>query len=168
MNILANKISVFELSDHNDVFEYAKQINYDKNKHNIFTFRINTKDIYDYQTEIIKQKTLNSFLKCYDEYFNYHNIKSQKHKDNLVFKKYVKNDIFLKHVDCSDENEIYYIAIIFLNDDFIGGKLVFDDLTISYLPKKNSLIIFPCYIYHSVERLLSGERYTIMYSTKSL
>lgn len=168
MNILSNKIAVFNLKDTSNILEYAKQINYDINKHNIFNFRMNVNESYLDKVELVKKKILKHFLECYKEYFDYYNISSHGYKDNLVFRKYVKDDNFFKHIDCYNENEISYVGIIFLNDDFVGGKLIFDDLKISYTPKKNDLIIFPCYIYHSVERLLFGTRYTIMYSTQLL
>ena len=55
-------------------------------------------------------------------------------------------------------------TIIFLNDNFEGGELVFPELDITIKPKKGTLICFPSgrnYL-HQVKPVTSGERYSLV------
>ena len=53
-----------------------------------------------------------------------------------------------------------YSIVIFLNDDFEGGELVFDNITIK--PVKNMLISFSKELGHHVKKVTGGERYTLV------
>ena len=53
-----------------------------------------------------------------------------------------------------------YSIVIFLNDDFEGGELVFDNITIK--PVKNMLIAFSKELGHHVKKVVNGERYTLV------
>jgi hypothetical protein len=55
--------------------------------------------------------------------------------------------------------------VLFLNDNFVGGELVFDDITIK--PKKNMLTYFSGDLGHHVKPVKSGERYTLVGFTHS-
>ncbi len=55
-------------------------------------------------------------------------------------------------------------AVLYLNDDFTGGEIVFPNLDFEYKPKAQSLVVFQGYgieYLHEVKTLTSGKRYTI-------
>ena len=54
----------------------------------------------------------------------------------------------------------YMEYLVYLNDDFSGGDLIFED-SISIHPKSGNLIIFPDNLPHEVSPV-SGKRYTVM------
>lgn len=55
-------------------------------------------------------------------------------------------------------------TILFLNDDFEGGDLVFPDLRIVIRPEPGLLLCFPssAWYRHGVEPVISGDRYTMV------
>ena len=53
-----------------------------------------------------------------------------------------------------------YSIIVFLNDDFIGGNLMFDDILIK--PVKNMMITFSKELGHHVKKVNKGARYTLV------
>lgn len=57
---------------------------------------------------------------------------------------------------------IEYAANIYLNDDYEGGELVFNNLRHSIKPKSGQLILFPSGIEykHEVSQISSGDRYS--------
>ena len=62
------------------------------------------------------------------------------------------------HVDDSLNDK--FAAIVYLNDNYIGGETVFDELTI--FPEKGKLVIFEnSKLQHSVSEIVSGVRYTL-------
>ena len=48
------------------------------------------------------------------------------------------------------------------NDEYTGGDLYIDGLSKNHLKKKGTLIVFPSLFYHSVGRVLSGERLSLV------
>lgn len=54
--------------------------------------------------------------------------------------------------------------LIYLNDNYEGGELVFPEWGVAFKPKQGTLIAFPSYIEfsHTVRPVTSGERYTIV------
>lgn len=69
------------------------------------------------------------------------------------------------HADSVDpEPWIEFSTVIYLNDEFTGGKIYFPNQDFEYSPKKLSAVFFPSagteYI-HGVTKVLSGARYTI-------
>ena len=48
------------------------------------------------------------------------------------------------------------------NHEYTGGNLCIDGLSKKHLKKKGTLIVFPSFFYHSVERVLSGERLSLV------
>ena len=53
-----------------------------------------------------------------------------------------------------------YSFIIFLNEDFDGGDVIFDNVRVK--PKKGQMIYFSGDQGHFVENILSGNRYTLI------
>jgi hypothetical protein len=59
-----------------------------------------------------------------------------------------------------------FVAIVYLNDNYSGGNLVFDKHKISISPSAGTVVAFdPGFTnLHSVSEILEGERYTILAS----
>jgi hypothetical protein len=52
-----------------------------------------------------------------------------------------------------------HVAALFLNDDYEGGELYFEELDISLKPKAGTLVLFPgYYTRHGVKEITSGTR----------
>lgn len=71
------------------------------------------------------------------------------------------------HLDAQDpEPFIEFSTVIYLNDEFTGGKIYFPNQNFVYAPKKYSAVFFPSagseYI-HGITEVESGERYTALY-----
>lgn len=80
---------------------------------------------------------------------------------NYTIKKYRTGGEMGSHVDKNidnPENSMDWTALIYLNDDYEGGELVFDKLNIKLKPSAGSIIFFPCLESHRVERILSGTK----------
>lgn len=69
--------------------------------------------------------------------------------------KYDQNAFMGPHVDLNDDN--YYLAytiVVYLNDDYEGGELYFNDLDIKIKPQAGSVIMYPSahpYTHQSLE-----------------
>ena len=82
--------------------------------------------------------------------------------------KYFENHHYQFHVDASPEHHRTLSAILFLNNDYKGGKLIFktlsDEEEITIEPTPGSLIIWPSnFLFpHMVKPVTEGVRYTIV------
>jgi hypothetical protein len=73
----------------------------------------------------------------------------------------------LPHMDDQDpEPFIEYSTVIYLNEDFTGGKIFFPKKQFEYQPKKYSALFFPSekeeWI-HGITPVESGSRYVLLY-----
>ena len=66
-----------------------------------------------------------------------------------------------EHSDNSGGDEIKYGVVLYLNEDFEGGELIYPDLDIQIKPQKGMLIYHPGDEKHSVSKVISGNRYTL-------
>lgn len=76
------------------------------------------------------------------------------------------------HTDAQDpEPWIEWSTVIYLNDEYTGGKIYFPRQRFEYQPKKYSAVFFPSagteYV-HGISEILSGERYTLLYMHTSI
>ena len=57
-----------------------------------------------------------------------------------------------------------YTGLVYLNDDFTGGELVFPDLDVVIAPRPGLLVGFPSNhkFVHAVPKVLSGKRYSLL------
>lgn len=82
--------------------------------------------------------------------------------------KYESGGHYDTHVDHGSLTPRTLSCILFLNDNFKGGRLIFEDIVSKektfVTPKKGRLIIWPsCYLYpHCVEPVQEGTRYSIV------
>ena len=56
-----------------------------------------------------------------------------------------------------------YTGIVYLNDNFTGGELVFPRLNVTIVPRRGLLVAFPSNhrFVHAVPKVLSGKRYSL-------
>lgn len=67
------------------------------------------------------------------------------------------------HVDNannSDKDNIYGL-ILYLNDNYTGGKIHYKDLDIEYQPKRGDLVVHYAGYLHGVTQVISGVRYIL-------
>lgn len=88
------------------------------------------------------------------------------HSDRVVWqgrnivRMYNENDTYHWHGDQSPENHAEFSYIIYLNDDFDGGRTLFLNDRIGVTPKKGSVLCFPVdhYHLHKGTRVKSGVK----------
>lgn len=62
-----------------------------------------------------------------------------------------------KNID-NPKNSMDWTALIYLDDDYEGGQLVFDNLGYELKPEAGSVVFFPCLETHSVREIVSGTK----------
>jgi len=90
------------------------------------------------------------------------------HANQAEFLKYPAGGRYTTHVDsfldptAQDCRKLTVLA--FLNDDFEGGKFYFMQGSEKVYPyqKKGTIIVFPSFIPHGVEDIISGTRYSVV------
>ena len=67
------------------------------------------------------------------------------------------------HVDDLGVSEYHMSALIYLNDDFVGGEISFPTHNLSIKPNKGDLVVFPGNLNyaHKIDPITSGDRYTM-------
>jgi predicted 2-oxoglutarate/Fe(II)-dependent dioxygenase YbiX len=80
---------------------------------------------------------------------------------NLIHR-YQKGQGKVQHRDDSGDMDIRYGIVIYLNDDYWGGEIIYPDYNLSIKPKARSLILHPGYLNHFVDPVQSeSSRYVI-------
>jgi Rps23 Pro-64 3,4-dihydroxylase Tpa1-like proline 4-hydroxylase len=112
----------------------------------------------------INSLVLSKIKQCIDDYGTSWEIDIT-HYEPLNFVKYRHpNNYFKLHVDHGPEHFRTVSAVLYLNDDYEGGELVFprlDNLVIK--PKFGDIVVFPSnYPYvHESKNILSGTKYSV-------
>lgn len=119
-----------------------------------------TEDIDNVKLEIFKCQP--TFLKISNDYF-LGKLKNLKSYEEVKLIKYSINDFFENHTDSIITNERKYSLFYYLNDNYLGGELVFTNLNLKIKPKANSVIIFPSgsEYAHEVLPITYGTKYVI-------
>lgn len=92
------------------------------------------------------------------------NIKVDLVTKNYTIKKYKTSQMIPAHRDRDnhyDLNTYDWTALIYLNDDYTGGSLEFNNLGYSINPKAGSIIFFSSDELHTAHQVLSGNKYFI-------
>lgn len=78
--------------------------------------------------------------------------------------KYGIGQNFTNHIDDHPDYHRRISLVYYMNDDYLGGEIVFPRFGISYKPKANELLMFPStYTYnHSVVPVTNGTRYAVV------
>jgi len=69
-----------------------------------------------------------------------------------------------KHTDSYDEDKSKTISVVlYLNDNYVGGEIEFEDQGIFLKPSAGSIIVFPSKApyYHASKPVLSGQKYIV-------
>ncbi len=120
----------------------------------------------------INQQIVDAMIPCIDHYLSVHDVKIAKefmygnhgHK-TLSINKYFTNAELSDHVDSfGDDNSPTLSTVIYLNDNYEGGNIVFKEQGIDIKPEAGSLVIFPSTppYYHKSSRIISGTKYMIL------
>lgn len=66
-----------------------------------------------------------------------------------------------EHSDDAGGEEIKYGVVLYLNEDFEGGELIYPKLDLEIKPKKGMLVYHLGSEKHRVSKVISGNRYTL-------
>ncbi len=118
----------------------------------------------DSELAILLQSLFNKYIIEYikknDTNFNQY----IQHEISII--KYGKDDYVKEHNDCGNikfGDSIYnvaYSSLLYLNDSH-GGELILDGEEINI--KQGQFVTFPAETLHSVKKILSGSRYTVLF-----
>jgi len=117
-------------------------------------------DIDSVKLEIFKCQPI--FLKLFNDYF-LGKIKNFSSYGKIELIKYSVNDFFENHTDSVVVNGRKYSVFYYLNDNYLGGELVFTNLNLKIKPESNSVIIFPSgsEYSHEVLPITYGNKYVM-------
>lgn len=84
--------------------------------------------------------------------------------DEITIRKYHPGGKMGPHIDCEeddDESRLTASIVLYLNDDFEGGDVIFPNHGISFKPEPGSILIFPSVkpYYHESTEIISGYKY---------
>ena len=76
------------------------------------------------------------------------------------------------HADAQDpEPWIEWSTVVYLNDEYTGGKIYFPKQKFEYQPRKFSAVFFPSagteYV-HGISEVLTGKRFTMLFMHTSM
>lgn len=137
----------------NELFSYK-----DKNTGKQWKNKISSKDMISYKSNLILLNTCNKILKLAESLYN---VKLE-FSSSLQLVKWQETDNMEQHVDDFAVFHNNISSILYINDDYSGGEIVFKQYNYSIKPKSGSLVLFPGnkYYAHSVNKIISGNRYT--------
>jgi len=77
-----------------------------------------------------------------------------------VYRQYSKNDFYDWHIDDYKTRTNLISYVVYLNDDFEGGKTLFLNDRLSVKPKKGTILCFPCGLQwiHKSTKIKSGNK----------
>lgn len=85
---------------------------------------------------------------------------------NYTIKQYNEGSSIAAHTDRDhdhDKNTFDWTALIYLNDDFNGGDVVFNDLGHRISPKAGSILFFPTDLVHTAEQVYGKKCFIFLY-----
>lgn len=109
---------------------------------------------------ILKSKNHKLMIEIYEKVSDLFNISLHTQSIRMIHKTDSKS-FWEEHSDDSGGSDILFGVVIYLNDNFIGGELVYPDLGVSIKPKQGMLVFHKGSDKHKVTKVLSGNRYTL-------
>jgi predicted 2-oxoglutarate/Fe(II)-dependent dioxygenase YbiX len=84
--------------------------------------------------------------------------------EGYLVNRYEVGQEYKVHADWSIENRRVVSAVVFLNDDYQGGELVFDNFKLKIRPEAGKIILFPsCHSYtHASLPVTRGTKYSLV------
>jgi alkylated DNA repair dioxygenase AlkB len=84
--------------------------------------------------------------------------------DEITIRKYHPGGQMGPHIDCEDDDDEARLTasiVLYLNDDFEGGDVIFKNHNIKLKPEPGSLLMFPSVkpYYHESTPIVSGFKY---------
>jgi predicted 2-oxoglutarate/Fe(II)-dependent dioxygenase YbiX len=127
---------------------------------------VKNKDVRNCSSAMLSEKTqsylANNVEPIVHEYAQKNNILISNKSYQLV--RYTEGQFFVDHTDTTEEFPRKISTLLYVNDDYLGGEIVFTKLNLSLKPEKDTLIIFPSSsdFSHSAEPIISGTKYVIV------
>lgn len=81
---------------------------------------------------------------------------SERNEDENNLEMFFHRDDQEKGIDIVDVGSVLY-----LNDNFSGGEIVYPDLNFSYKPEAKTLVLHRGHVMHGVSKVISGDRYML-------
>jgi len=125
--------------------------------------QINEKDFFYNELSSIANRLfppLDIFIDKYKEIYPFLNIRSR--DDEMRVLKYEKAGFLPGHTDQGVSTRCVSV-LIYLNDDYEGGNIVFPNSKVSLKPEAGSMLFFPSnFLYvHEIEPIVSGIKYSL-------
>jgi len=126
-----------------------------------------SRNAYDLDQINISKKIKSVVEKCAKDYYEQTGINPDFLPDYYTINKYLPDVYMGPHVDYEGEGRTTLIPsismVLYLNDNYEGGKIEFPEQGISIKPEAGSLIIFPSNkpYYHDPKPVTSGSKYMI-------
>jgi hypothetical protein len=125
-----------------------------------------SEDFTNFQSSF--NSTLNNlFFENFDlverDYKNHFGVAAPWH-DSYAVLKYGVGQKFTNHIDDHQDYHRRISTTYYINDNYLGGEIIFPRFDITFKPKANQMIVFPSiYVYnHSVLPVIEGERYAVV------
>lgn len=82
---------------------------------------------------------------------------------SMTYRYYNKDDFYNWHIDDDGRFNLLVSFLLYLNDDFVGGSTKFLNDRLKIIPKKGSVLMFPCgpYFLHKSAPIKSGTKHVI-------
>ena len=111
-------------------------------------------------TTVLKAQIKSLVYPHVSKYIEKHGLESLESRPNILASKLLAGNEMPAHIECDEDNRTFFFDL-YLNENYEGGSLYFDDLNLIIKPKTGMLIISPGKYRHGVTKLISGVRYSI-------
>ena len=121
-----------------------------------------TAELYD-----VHGALFNALRSCVDDYGSYWGVGIRSYEAFNFVKYEGPGTHFRIHADHGPTYVSTISAVIYLNDDYEGGELIFPRFNLTIKPKAGDIVVFPStFIYeHSSEQIISGNKYAVVVMT---
>lgn len=158
---ITNEIAYYRSNiDCNKIIEYFEIINgfEEVNYRPHLTYWMNYKENENDSQEVkyIRSVIKNDLFPVFHEYLTNQGVESYCHRPRYLCSKMLPGKYMESHQDPIKA----YAYDVYLNDNFTGGQLIFDNLNLSITPEPGMLLMFRPYEMHHVTTLHDGPRYS--------
>jgi len=122
------------------------------------------KESPDWLKVFVSQKLYEAFAPYYDQYKQKYNVDLENVYEDFSILRYGFGQRFRDHCDDGSALLRRVSLCYYVNDDYEGGEILFDNFGLSIKPQAKQLIIFPSnFMYtHEVMPVMRGTRYAIV------
>lgn len=87
-----------------------------------------------------------------------------KQLESFHLARYTQGQFFKEHTDRTEEFPRKISVVVYLNDNYEGGKITFTNLELSFKPSESTVFVFPSTeeFAHFAEPVLSGIKYVVV------